>query len=144
MKKTRQTKTKIKLGIAMTPQDFNQSTLVPRYSYARSPVNARAFLILERDDILAEGRPVGDFTVLDREEDLTLAEKKVMNLVSLMNGRKSKVIPLGEETRSRMFYKVLSQRDEDNKSSIMFYTQKNDGVSKESALFRIGSDHVHA
>lgn len=126
----------------MKTQDFNQSTLIPRYSYTRSPVNERAFLILERDDVLGDPQPVGDYTVLDREEDLLLSEKKVINLVSLLNGKDGKVIQLGEETKCRTFYKVVGEKDSENKSRIMFYTQKNEGVSKENALFRIEGDHV--
>ena len=126
----------------MTPADFNQSTLIPRYSYAPSPVNARAFMIMERDDVLNDPKPIGDYTVLDKDEDLSLSEKKVKNLLFLMNGKKEKLLDLGEEATGRTHFQVIDEKDRDNNMKIMYYVQKREGVSKENALLRIESDHV--
>jgi hypothetical protein len=121
----------------MQMQEFNTEGAAPLYAYERSPVNERAFLIVKKEET-AE-RPVGDYTVLDKEEDISLAEKKVMNLVSLLNGRK-RLIELGHETKSRILYHVVSERDEENKTKILFYKLEQQGVSKENALFRFECD----
>lgn len=123
----------------MQTQDFNAESAAPLYGYERSPVNERAFLITKND---ADHKvPVGDYTVLDREEDLTLSEKKVMNLISLLNGRK-RLMELGHETKSRILYNIVSERDEENKTKVLFYKLEEKGVSKENALFRLESEEA--
>ena len=120
----------------MQTQDFNAEGAIGKFAYQRSPVNERAFLILKKQDENKEPIPVGDYTVLDKEEDIFLAEKKVTNLVSLLNGRK-RLMHLGHETQSRILYRVVNEKDEDNKAKILFYKLEEQGVSKENALFRL-------
>jgi hypothetical protein len=94
---------------------------------------------------LTESDPVavGDYTVLDKSEDIELAEKKVMNLVSLLNGRK-KLMQLGHETRSRILYNIVSEKDDDGKMRVLFYQLGQEGVSVENALFRMETEeYVH-
>lgn len=119
----------------MQTQDFNAESRAPLYAYQRSPVNERAFLIVKKEE-RADAVPVGDYTVLDKEEDIGLTEKKVMNLVSLLNGRK-RLMELGHETNSRILYNIVSEKDEENKTKVLFYKLENKGVSKENALFRL-------
>tara|TARA_B100000508_G_C11403064_1_gene249352 strand:- start:455 stop:865 length:411 start_codon:yes stop_codon:yes gene_type:complete len=126
-------------SVTMKMDDFNVESKVPRYAYERSPVQDRAFMIVRADEKGINSAPVGDYTVLDPEEDLELAEKKVMNLISLLNGRK-KLMDLGHETKTRVLYRIVSERDDENKSKILFYNLGNEGVSVENALFRIEAD----
>ena len=123
----------------MQTQDFNAEGAIGKFAYQRSPVNERAFLILKKQGETKEPIPVGDYTVLDKEEDISLAEKKVTNLVSLLNGRK-RLMELGHETKSRILYNIVSEKDEDNKMKVLFYKLEEQGVSKENALFRMDSD----
>jgi hypothetical protein len=119
----------------MQTPDFNAESRAPVYAYQRSPVNERAFLIVKKPEAQAEPIPVGDYTVLDKEEDLKLSEKKVMNLISLLNGRK-RLMQLGHETNSRILYNIVSEKDEEGKTKVLFYKLEQQGVSKENALFR--------
>lgn len=123
----------------MQTQDFNAESKPALFGYQRSPVNERAFLITKKAD--EADVPVGDYTVLDKEEDLNLSEKKVMNLVSLLNGRK-RLMQLGHETNSRVLYNVVSEKDEDNKYKVLFYQLKERGVSVENALFRLATEEA--
>lgn len=125
----------------MKHMDFNQSTELPRYSYTRSPVNARAFLILLQESAHDKAEPVGDYTVLDKDEDILLAEKKVMNLISLLNEKPGKVIQL-DGVEGRTHYNVISHPEETEELKVIFYTQKREGVSTENALFRVKSDEA--
>lgn len=120
----------------MQTQDFNAESRAPIYAYQRSPVNERAFLIVKKPDNANEPIPVGDYTVLDKEEDLSLSEKKVMNLISLLNGRK-RLMELGHESNSRVLYNIVSESDEENKMKVLFYQLREEGVSVENALFRM-------
>lgn len=125
----------------MQTQDFNSESKPTLYGYQRSPVNERAFLIVKKPEVEAEPVPVGDYTVLDKEEDLSLSEKKVMNLVSLLNGRK-RLMQLGHETNSRVLYNVVSEKDEDDKYKVLFYQLRERGVSVENALFRLATEEA--
>lgn len=128
------------LDITMKPTDFNETSQISRYSYTRSPVDPRAFLILRKDEEAAGPRPVGDYTVLDREEDIDFAEKKVMNFIASLNGKEEKVIDLSTQSDSTLHFRVLSEKDEENMSKLMFYKQSGKGVSAENALVRVEYD----
>ena len=124
----------------MTYNQFNSEAAAPRYSYSRSPVHPRGFMILKHPD--NDGREpavVGDYTVLDSHEDLGLSEKKVMNIVSLLNGRKA-LMQLGHETGTRVLYNIVTEQDDDGKARVVFYNLGQEGVSIENALFRIEKD----
>lgn len=124
----------------MDTQDFNQYSAMPRYIYARNPVHPRAFQIMRY--AAGASQPVGDYMVLDSEEDLSLSEKKVMNIVSALNGR-DKLLPLGEETRSRQLFHLINDGTDGEKIKVMFYAYKGQGCSRENALFTIERDaHV--
>lgn len=126
----------------MKTNDFNLEAKTPRYGYAPSPVHPRAFQILKYTDSAREvPRPVGDYTVLDSKEDPALSEKKVMNLVSLLNGRKN-LMQLGHETGTRVLYHIVSECDDDGKSRVLFYQLGKEGVSIENALFRMEAGNV--
>ncbi len=118
----------------MKTNDFNAEAKTARYGYMPSPVHPRAFQILKYSE--SNPRPVGDYTVLDSKEDLGLSEKKVMNIVSLLNGRKH-LMELGHETGTRVLYHIVSECDDDGKSRILFYQLGKEGVSIENALFRM-------
>ena len=82
----------------MQAHDFNIEAARPLYSYQKSPVNPKGYLIFKaNEDPLHDPQPVGDYTVLDAAEPEDLSERKVMNLISLLNGRKT-LIQLGHET----------------------------------------------
>ncbi len=124
----------------MKTPDFNAEATTPQYTYSRSPVHPRGFMILKYSkDMAREPVPVGDYTVLDTNEDLVLSEKKVINLVSLMNGRKN-LMELGHETGIRTLYQIVSHKDDDGKARVVFYNLGKEGVSIENAMFRIEKD----
>jgi len=126
----------------MKTKDFNAEARTSRFGYIPSPVNPRAFMILKYpDSMAADPHPVGDYTVLDSEEDATLSEKKVMNLISLLNGRKN-LMQLGHETGSRILYNIVSECDDDGKSRVLFYRLGKEGVSIENALFRMEANNA--
>ncbi|MCI5061264.1 MAG: hypothetical protein MRY79_09400 [Alphaproteobacteria bacterium] len=119
----------------MQTQEFNIESKAPVYSYQRCPVNERSFLLYKNAQN-QQGGVVGDYTVLDSDEDLSLSEKKVMNLISALNGRKN-LLQLGEETKSRMLYHVVDSGENKEQAKVIFYHLGKKGVSKENAFLRI-------
>lgn len=108
-------------------QDFQGN-----FTYRPNPFLERSFLICRKErsgDVV----PVGDYTVLDRNEDFHLSERKVINLVMRLNGEKN-LVALGEQTRSRMLFHVKPKPEDDPRTEIVFYTQSGQGVSRENAI----------
>ncbi len=111
-------------------QDFD--AFQAHFTYRPSPVLARSFLIC-RKDRNGDVTPIGDYTILDEDEDMQLAERKVMNLVLRLNGE-TDLVQLGAQTRSRLLYHVKPKPEGDPRTEVIFYTQRGQGVSKENAI----------
>ncbi len=103
------------------------------YTYRQNPLYERSFLIFKED------APVGDYTVLDENEDRILAEKKVMNLISRMNGSHD-LIPLGEITKTRLLFHRKPKIQDTDPTEVVFYTYDGKGVSRENAILPIEGD----
>ena len=108
-------------------QDFQAN-----FTYRPNPLLARSFLICRKGQN-GEVTTVGDYTVLDDNEDLHLSERKVINLVMRLNGEKD-LVALGEQTRSRMLFHVKPRPEDDPRTEVVFYTQSGQGVSRENAI----------
>ena len=118
----------------MKTHDFNDSGRLPTYTYRPSPVSARAYQILRFSKGLAEeAHPVGEYTVLDKEEDPLLSEKKVMNVVSALNVRQN-LIQLGAETKSRQLFHIIHDGTDGQPMRVLFTSYDGTGVSAENAL----------
>ena len=117
--------------------DFNRVTAKKTYAYRRNPLHDYSFVIMKQMEQNGSYEPVGDYTVLDRSEDLTLSEKKVMNLVALMNDDEDDdLIDLRGEVPSRLLY-YRAPCDEPNKTRIVFYALGPQGVSVENAVLSL-------
>ncbi len=103
-----------------------------QFSYQQNPFLSRSFMIM-RKDARGEMVPVGDYTVLDWDEDLALSERKVMNLVSLLNG-KHDLIDLQNQTDGRLLFHKKDLGAESAAQEIVFFKYKGSGVSRENAL----------
>lgn len=79
------------------------------FTHRASPGLERSFLILEKmeDGTLS---PVGDYYVLDPNEDMDVAEMKVINLVKKLGGE-SDLLLFGDHTKSRMLFQVCSAEE---------------------------------
>ena len=109
------------------------------FTYRPSPVLDGSFLIF-RKDIDGALQTVGDYTRLDRDEAKSLTEKKVINLVTMLNGG-SDLMLLGEETKSRLLFHKKPRTDASDRTEIVFYAYSGDGISKENA--KIFKTRVH-
>ena len=115
---------------------FNENSEKSRFTFKPNPVNPAAYQILE-NKIGNDGYvPVGDYVVLDGDEDRGLTEKKLVNLVGLMNGRQT-VIDLSNDVDSRLLYYVVPKKLDSDATKIIFRTYSGRGVSKENALLEI-------
>ncbi len=119
----------------MTFDNFNEVTAKKQYTYRRNPMHSQSFVILKKLEQSEQYEPVGDYTVLDSEEDEDLSERKVMNLIALMNDE-DELIDLRAETGSRLLY-FKAPTDEPHKTRIIFYALGEKGVSIENAVLSL-------
>jgi len=121
----------------MTFESFNTVTAKKLYTYRRNPLHDHSFVILKQLEQSGQYEPIGDYTVLDQNEDMGLSEKKVINLVALMNNEdEENLIDLRQETKTRLLY-YRAPTDDPGKTRIVFYALGTQGVSVENAVLSL-------
>lgn len=121
---------------------FNDKGEKARFIYKRNPLIDRSFQIFEYKDEKAEYEPIGEYTLLDASEDIEITEKKVINLISIMNGKKN-LIDFTNLTKSRVLYNIIPETPESEQQKVVFRTYDGDGVSKENAVLTIEKGVFH-
>lgn len=105
------------------------------FIYRQSPVLSRSWMIYRKDG-RGDLTPVGDYTVLDREEREDVSEKKIINLVSLLNDSDDMIL-LGGQTNSRLLFHRKPKIDPQDPDQVIFYTYGGEGVSRENAILTL-------
>lgn len=101
------------------------------YTYRRNPFQSGAFQIFQRDGG-REDKLVGDYILLDHLEDEEMTEKKVINLISILNG--TAIIDLSDKTDTRLHYQRLDKAS-DGRCRVLFRTYRGEENSEENAIF---------
>lgn len=114
------------------------------FLYRPSPVLDRSWMIY-RKTRTGDLSPVGDYTVLDRDELASVSEKKLINLISVLNDS-DEMIMLGGQTKSRMMFHRKPKIDATDPDQVIFYTYTGEGVSRENAILTLEAgvvEHGH-
>ena len=75
--------------------------------------------------------------MIDTAEAVDITEKKLINLMAIMNGRKP-LIDFTNLTQERILFTIVNSSNEDETSEkIIFRTYDGTGVSKENAVLTI-------
>lgn len=114
---------------------MQEANIKQGFTYRPNPVLSGSFLICKKEEN-GDVQPVGDYTLLDRSEDLSLTEKKVMNLVTLLNGGND-LMSLGEQTKSRLLFHRKPRAEDATRTEVIFYAYTGAGISKENAILTI-------
>ncbi len=122
----------------MIDNDFKTAKETPRFSYRHHPAHEKSFTILERTREKGY-EPIGHYTVLDLQEKEVLSEKKIINLISLLNGQEQ-ILDLSEDVKGSRLYYHEDPGTEKDQTRIVFYRQDGTGISKENALFLIDKE----
>lgn len=112
---------------------FNDQSEKPQFTYKRNPLVPHSFQVFEWKAEKDDYEPVGDYTLLDLDEDPELTEKKVMNLISLLNGRDS-FIDLSEMTKETTLFQIVPKQDAGDPDKIIYRVYDGSGVSEENAI----------
>lgn len=118
----------------MSIEEFNEESEKPDFISKPNPLVPRSYHIFQYKDHNGEYEPIGEYTVLDQAEEQELSDKRVTNLISLMNGRK-RTLDLKNLTNQRIFFTILSNKPEDDQIKIMFRSKEGGpGITKENAI----------
>lgn len=116
--------------------DFNELSEKPQFIYKRNPLVEHSFQIFSWRFEKKDYEPVGEYLLLETDEDPTLTEKKVMNIVTLLNG-KDGLLDLGELTKTRVLFNVVPKKDVDDPTKLIFRNHDGEGTSTENAILTL-------
>lgn len=115
---------------------FNNKGEKPQFMYKRNPLVENSFQIFMYREEKANYEPVGDYTVIDMDEDSALSEKKVINVISLLNGKED-LMELGNLTKTRVLFTIVPKKNPDDPTKIIFRNHDGKGTSEENAVLTI-------
>jgi hypothetical protein len=127
---------------AKVNESFNDKGEKARFIYKPNPLTRHAYQIFEFKNDKNSYEPVGEYTVIDFSEEVEITEKKVINLIMLMNGKRD-LLELGNLTQSRLLYTMVPSGSEAQEDKIIFRTFDGKGVSKENAVLTIEKGVFH-
>ncbi len=115
---------------------FAEESEKPEFIYKHNPLLKNNYQIFMFKADKHDYEPVGEYTLLKLDENPELTEKKVMNLISILNGRK-RLIDVQNLTNSRILYNIVPNADEDAPTKIIFREHDGNGTSTENAMLVI-------
>ena len=119
--------------------DFNEESEKPEFIYRKKPDVERSYFICQFKDERHDYEPVGDYTVLDLDEEAELSETRIMTVISVLNEKRRKP-DLSSLTNTRILFNIIPRKPEDTDQKIILRTHDGTGVSKENAIIVIDKD----
>lgn len=107
-----------------------------RFIHKPNPLVDRAYQIFEYNAEKSAYDAVGDYVLLNKDEPRDITEKKVSNLVTLLNGKKD-LIDISNLTKARLLYTVVPEAQAGDQTKIILKDYNGSGVSKDNAVFTI-------
>lgn len=107
-----------------------------RFVSKPSPMVERAYQIFEYNLEKGDYDHVGDYVLIDKSEKREITEKKVINLMTLLNGKKD-LIDLSDLTKKRVLFTLIPETAESIETRMIFKDYDGKGVSKDNAVFTI-------
>ena len=100
-----------------------------RFIFKPDQMVERAYLIYEYDFKKGDYDHVGDYILINKAEPHDITEKKLQNLMTLLNGKKD-LIDLSNLTTTRVLYTVVPEAKAGNQTKIILKDYDGSGVSK--------------
>lgn len=117
-------------------ETFNDRGEKARFVYRHNPLIVHSYDIFEYQEDKTSYEPIGEYVLIDIEEPQDITEKKLINMMSLMNGKKN-LIDFKSLTDERVLFNIVSEADKSSKQKVVFRTYNGQGVSKENAVLTI-------
>lgn len=117
--------------------NFNAESQKPQFISRPNPLVGHSWQIFEYKKDKDSYEPVGDYTVINLKEPVDITEKKLINLMALMNDRQP-LIDFTNLTTERILFTMVNSSDEDEThEKIVFRAYDGSGVSTENAVLTI-------
>ncbi|MCK6417994.1 MAG: hypothetical protein L6Q57_03530 [Alphaproteobacteria bacterium] len=116
--------------------NFNDESTKPRFSSRANPLVPHAWQILQWNKTMQTYEPVGDYVLVDLSEAADITEKKLINLIGIMNGRQN-LVDFTNLTGQRILFTIVPEAPETNREKIVFRTYDGSGVSRENAVLTL-------
>ncbi|MGH1377824.1 MAG: hypothetical protein ACRBB3_03295 [Alphaproteobacteria bacterium] len=113
-----------------------------RFIQKPNPLVDRAYQIFEYDFTKSDYDHVGDYVLIQKDEDKEITKKKVINLITLLNG-KDDLIDLSNLTSTRLLYSIVPEAQAGDQTKIVLKDYDGSGVSKDNAIFTIRKGVLH-
>ncbi len=112
---------------------FNESGEKPTFMYKRNLLVPHSWQIFAIRKGKTDYEPVGEYTLLDLSEDTELTEKRLINMVAILNGKRN-LMDLSGLTDKRLLFNIVPEKPDSVNQKIIFRTYDGGGVSKENAI----------
>lgn len=120
------------------PLAFNRRSERQNFIYRHNPARPGSFLILRLDPARGGYDPVGVYMVVDETEEMEITEKKLINMILILNNQGDEVQKLGFLTGKRVLFNIEDRGSGPNgKATITFRTYDGQGVSCANAVLEI-------
>jgi len=117
-------------------KNFNEESEKPEFIFKPSGVSSHIFQLFQYQEAKGDYEPVGEYTVLDMDEPPELTDKKLFNILSVINER-SRYIDFTGVSGERTYFQYIEPKDDDLNEKVIFRTYTGSGVSKENAIFTV-------
>lgn len=120
----------------MKLNDFNDESSHPEFIHKPERHDPHSYQILHFKAEKGIYEISGSYKVLDKTEDPEITEKRIYNLIAVLNDKKRK-FDFKNLTNSRTLYTLKPIEAEDRDIQVTFRTYDGNGVSKENAILAI-------
>lgn len=120
----------------MPLERFNEESEKPWFTFKANPLVKHAWHIMEYKPEKNDYEPVGEYVLIDLSETIDITEKRLMNLVGILN-RKKNLIDFKSLTNTRVLFTMVQDTLDSKTHKIVYRTYDGKGVSKENAVLTI-------
>jgi len=107
-----------------------------RFVHKPNPLIERDYQIFEYIVEKSDYEHVGDYVLLNKDEPREITDKKIMNIITMING-KDDLIDLSNLTTTRLLYTIVPEAQAGDQTKIILKDYDGSGVSKDNAIFTI-------
>ncbi len=107
-----------------------------RFIHKTNPIVDRAYQIFEYDFTKGDYEHAGDYALLKKDEPREITDKKLINLMTLLNGGDN-LIDLSNLTKTRVLFTLVPEAQSGEQTKIILKDYDGSGVSTDNAVFTI-------
>ncbi len=115
---------------------FNEESDKPWFISKKNPLVQHSWQIFEFKVDKEDYEPVGEYILVDTSEPIDITEKRVMNVLNILN-RRSSHIDFNSLTNTRVLFSIVDDGSQSGILKAVFRTYDGKGVSIENAVLTI-------